>query len=824
MQSGTYRGTGAGRSTAFQLIVAAMLAAPTTAHAGSGTISTDGELHLIVNPKFVPQQQDLDQLKEQMERAQLMLCDATDRQVKLTRVTVKPSELDQLEADVWWFPNRGRPTAGGLAVLGRADSRIEVFQRGFASTMRADVIVHELGHHLLGLHESYDEQWRRGGCGIGRGFEPEQINETWNSIMQSPLQVCRFVAGYSHGEAMPLEWSDQVCRNDADCLSFGADWSCPLSPRGSEMSVPENHDLIVGTWQTGRGASSCPPALPARAVVVSAKWNPNAAARDLGELDLSTFGQAKDSSNAFVELTALDAVGRVSGAGHNFSGPSIHRLFLYAFKFDTDRFLLDVVVDQREYAGSGGTSAPKHIARFVLGFEAASGALASINGIPVNAQGQLLDGTGRFPPVRLGGDPAVFESIGSVTLPNGEIASGQVIGTGAFVAMDDGTVAPALDLDLDLADVAHVAFLTESGSPANSMFFTGGPHRPGSRILSNNGAWQRGLCGDEAWCAMLWNEETQLFEGTAHSTLSLDQGSLAATVQYLESSDPVTGLPRRPLSDWEIAQQNVPFLLVPQGLPSPEPPPIEACGPPGCVGQDCVVQVDFQDVNAPDHFLMVLDRSGSMMARETDTGDTRFEFVQSAARLMVEAFSGSPTRVGLISFNEAPSMDVPLTAIGTGAGQMPASTFKGMIDGLVPGGFTGIGTALNLAGTTLASQSGSRSILLLSDGENNQPCECLEPDQFPHYVCTSWCSAPRPRVRGRPAHPRAATRHGGGTGLHGPGGASGGSARLRRDCSRDTRPHVRRAASRSTAPAFHGGLRRVSERSARPATPRFLRS
>ena len=120
--------------------------------------------------------------------------------------------------------------------------------------------------------------------------------------------------------------------------------------------------------------------------------------------------------------------------------------------------------------------------------------------------------------------------------------------------------------------------------------------------------------------------------------------------------------------------------------------------------------------------MLLVDVSGSMQA--TDVQPTRLDAARSAARSLVDSLPGND-RVGLISFNGAARLDVPLTR--------SRSEVRNALDALQADGATAIGSAISLAVQQLAPRpaasaartaaSGVRRapamIVLLTDGVSN---------------------------------------------------------------------------------------------------------
>ncbi len=122
-------------------------------------------------------------------------------------------------------------------------------------------------------------------------------------------------------------------------------------------------------------------------------------------------------------------------------------------------------------------------------------------------------------------------------------------------------------------------------------------------------------------------------------------------------------------------------------------------------------------VNATNLVCLVMDRSGSM--RVEDAGDTtRLEFAKAAARAFVDVSLGlgDDFQLGLVSFNQAATVDQPVQLLTPAY----ATTVKTAINNLVADGNTAIGDGLFTGALELFRVMGANpTLFLLSDGQNN---------------------------------------------------------------------------------------------------------
>lgn len=159
-------------------------------------------------------------------------------------------------------------------------------------------------------------------------------------------------------------------------------------------------------------------------------------------------------------------------------------------------------------------------------------------------------------------------------------------------------------------------------------------------------------------------------------------------------------------SEWQILSNNYPAL----GLVIPSLP--VAALPSNC---DAYLNI-IDNVGATNLVCLVMDRSGSMRAE--DAGDTtRIEFAKAAARAFVDVSLslGDNYELGLVSFNNASTVDAPVQLLtGTSANSIKAS-----INALSASGSTAIGDGLISGAFELVGHEGANpTLFLLSDGQN----------------------------------------------------------------------------------------------------------
>jgi len=128
-------------------------------------------------------------------------------------------------------------------------------------------------------------------------------------------------------------------------------------------------------------------------------------------------------------------------------------------------------------------------------------------------------------------------------------------------------------------------------------------------------------------------------------------------------------------------------------------------------GPAAVLRVPKDEANV----MLVIDVSGSMQA--TDVAPTRLDAARSAARTLIGELPGN-AQVGLVSFNAAARMLVPLT--------QDRSSVESALDGLRANGGTAIGEGIEVALGEIAQRTGQPGpgkhpslIVLLTDGSSN---------------------------------------------------------------------------------------------------------
>lgn len=134
-----------------------------------------------------------------------------------------------------------------------------------------------------------------------------------------------------------------------------------------------------------------------------------------------------------------------------------------------------------------------------------------------------------------------------------------------------------------------------------------------------------------------------------------------------------------------------------------------------------VEPMTFTHTDATPQVVLVLDRSGSM-AMESPTRLARLQTAATNAVLTAV----DDHALGIVSFATTASPDAPLDV----PTDLNSATWTGPVAGLMASGSTHIGDALRAARAMLggAAASGAASILLVTDGVNNQPSSNADAD------------------------------------------------------------------------------------------------
>lgn len=324
-------------------IAAFLLCIASKTLAGDGSVDpSNGDLDFSVHFNFPPSTTQIDDTKAAIEQLALGICDATDGQMRVRQVRLTQAQEDLDRAALWIHAINGR--AGGsfttdgsdLTTLGRHLNMYDVDLR------RADVWLHEWGHHAFGLGEQYDEQRRFGGsCGIGPGFDAGSIDERNHSIMQQSGRI-QCVGGGNDGA---------TCLRGADCPSG----SCQFVLM-SELSVAANHDPL-------QGSGTCPMGAPITSIALDGTLS---TADTVQLFDGTSFATAEATSTFRRDVEAIDDIGNLPAAV----------ISLFGTRTDMAEWQITAAVDGAAIGGSQGVISV--VESWTLQFNA-DGSLASVS-------------------------------------------------------------------------------------------------------------------------------------------------------------------------------------------------------------------------------------------------------------------------------------------------------------------------------------------------------------------------------------------------------------------------------------------------------------
>lgn len=328
------------------------------AYAGRGFVDPgNGGIEFDVHFRFPPTPGQLADVKAALDRMAIGVCDATDGQMRVSKIVLTQGQASEKAADFWLHAKPGRSGVSFDARktnFGVDGAHVDMFSEALT---RSDVYLHEFGHHAFGLGDQYDEQQHLGGhCGTGPGFQPGAADERNHSIMQQLGGAPQCVGGPSAGSG---------CLRPSDCPG-GA---CELVMM-SELSTASNHDPLRGS------DVACPAPVALSRVDVSGrlrKLDP------IATFDATTFDTAEATSSVREEVELIDALGTEVG----------RKLRLYFTRTGASQWLVSALVDAAVVGGTAGT--PHVLGQWPLTFDA-PGALTSVGAGPLLPIAPLANG------------------------------------------------------------------------------------------------------------------------------------------------------------------------------------------------------------------------------------------------------------------------------------------------------------------------------------------------------------------------------------------------------------------------------------------------
>ncbi len=237
---GTARRIAAAAAFGLCAILSAQALSISAALAGEGRVdATNGDAFFNVHFRFPPTPQQIADVKSTMDMMAFGMCDASEGQWRVKKVTLSQGQANEDKGDFWLHALPGRSGLSFFfsgANLGNPGSHVDMFSGAMTAS---DVYLHEFGHHAWGLGDEYDEQSRFGGpCGIGPGFDAGTIDEQNHSIMQQ--------SGSAQCVGGPTPTAG--CFRNSQC---GAGGTCQFVLM-SELSIATNNDPLQGD------GNSCP--------------------------------------------------------------------------------------------------------------------------------------------------------------------------------------------------------------------------------------------------------------------------------------------------------------------------------------------------------------------------------------------------------------------------------------------------------------------------------------------------------------------------------------------------------------------------------------
>lgn len=227
------------------LFVALLLARPVLA--GSGVVNADGTIDITLNFRFPPSPAARTALRNQVIDASRLLWDASEGQMRIGRVTIACSAVNEDLADYWIFANPIRSNSP-IDSLGVRGAHINQFFGDIGG-----VFAHEFGHLGFGLGDEYTEsQTNCGGVGWCIEETPPAFTERNQCLMQqSP--------GVSWSEFCMATNHDLVRGNNATCRVN------PPDPDGAPCAAAcERWNTTTHLYETCGQSPSCWEALAAK--------------------------------------------------------------------------------------------------------------------------------------------------------------------------------------------------------------------------------------------------------------------------------------------------------------------------------------------------------------------------------------------------------------------------------------------------------------------------------------------------------------------------------------------------------------------------------
>ena len=749
-----------------------------------------GEITIDLYIPFSPTGVELDRAEAQFRRASQILCDATEGGVRISKVRVGDS-LDALEkADVIWMPEGSRGNSKGDEMKPFGDN-VTLIHGGngpdptplIPGDSEAQVkgimgltVAHELGHSVLGLFDSYDDQRRYGEeYGFGPAIDGTET-ELVTSLMETPKnrQICYNKTGYLPGEIGEVAVPKTPCFSDGQCaqtFSNNPNFICPATPElSTELLTDDYFDTVEGLNSGSYPGPRAGDTLFLDGyVAVDAPLAPSATWSSLDSWTGSNSPGAKtsveDEPREFV-----DDIGKLDGwwvvkEGGSYEGSS-HEVHLFlahsATNANWDEWRLYAMIDGGEL-DSEGTEGKPHLLEWDIG------------GTPQDFLDLKFDLTGA----------ADFSACSGTNCCNSASSSNceqddeeNMLKDQHDVAYDTdcwklseaagqpifGGESTFADLDLEFPDFSNGAspavveakfhdgdsgFLSgfmackaaggmggEDPVPAGDLDRYAYNFNSGTRFEaageSQLGACPQGeKCEDKGFLA-LWHNGNQRFEGSNQrrrinnlidkftgSGGDKEPGYSHIDLIYDDGTGDVFP------ADWDVLNFRLQhrFGITLAGNPGRTNTPDPDIDTHAFCDDADQLEWDESGLQEADTTIVLLDRSGSMKQNAPD-GGTKMDWAETAIENWASMAENSGQRVGLWAFAGTPQKFYPTSGSETGEELTSANDVEDYLDALEKVGFdtdTAIGDALAAVGDAIEGDEDAKrtNIVLYTDGKHN---------------------------------------------------------------------------------------------------------
>jgi hypothetical protein len=725
-------------------IAVVLLGVPSIAVAGGGGITAAGEMNLNLVFAYPPTPDELSRVEDSVQIASVILCDATEGKIRITKADITDSTAAQESADVLYVLQPGRSTAWGPN-LGNLNQHVTL---KLDSVGEGPTLAHELGHYLFGLGDSYDEQRRWGSAyGIGLAIDFSEQDAQDQSLMQTSgvarcgtfTAACRD-ATYAANDCFSA--SGSVCRKQTDCAA-GQD--CYFD-YGTEFTVAANHDLNNGITDVGY------PTAAATSRVTSAVFVDKASA--VKALDTSSLAKAKASAAAWNRVELTDSIGKVHWEMPGLTlddeklGPYLEgnysdgSVVLWSFleHYAADAYRVHFGIDDRQLAMPPASDSP---------------VLDIIETVDVTMGAGCGDGTVQG---ALGEECEAGQSISCATLTGDAGATGSALCRPASCTWQRTSCSyPALlgfspcnNALINTSEQCEGAPRTTCasyGSSGGSMACTNCMNDPGncthpSSVPSVTTPNPRIVAASLVTGAADINVPLTVTVGAGASSVLMtadgtgectqfeslvncDRSYSGTSSRFETSNHTLTYAPPGCVgaacirSEWAVLVDNfktsLPSISAPAGKPVAAIPAV--CRPTDAAGNWNPVAIT-RNFDGADQIMVVLDRSGSMDTKVGGGEEKRIDYAREAIRALLDLREGSTLELGLLSFNDTTTLHQPIKPLD----KAHRTAIETDVTMLAPAGNTAVGQAMvdTIPAFDAASATAQhRLVYLVSDGYHN---------------------------------------------------------------------------------------------------------